>query len=173
MCLSEINLFTMSLKLLLIALVLESKLMGCDRLMNITHNENFTSPLVQCNRNDSDSAENCKSIMRDRHVVIVKPIDNYLSDSNSRKSTYSDRLKYSSILYGIVLLAQENELNQKCYNEIMQIYDGITRKEIWAIKSELQHIHTFVSEFMSFYYHFDISLLSRPLFQKIMRSVVQ
>jgi hypothetical protein len=29
-------------------------------------------------------------------------------------------------------------LNQKCYNEIMQIYAGIGRKEIWAIKSEFQ-----------------------------------
>ncbi|KAG5676992.1 hypothetical protein PVAND_006783 [Polypedilum vanderplanki] len=133
MCLSELkNRHTMPLKLLLIILVLYSKLISCDILINSTRTENFTSPLVQCN---SENSSDCNKIMRDRHVVIVKQIDNYLSEASSKYSTYNDRLKYSSILYGIVLLAQENELNQKCYNEIMQIYDGIGRKETWAIKT--------------------------------------
>lgn len=48
-----------------------------------------------------------------------------------------DQLKTMSILYGVVKLATERQLNTQCYRELNQIYDGIHRKEIWAIKGKL------------------------------------
>lgn len=74
-------------------------------------------------------------------------IVDYMKEASSVYSAYNARLKHISMLYGITLLAQENELNQRCYNEIMQIYDGINHKEIWAIKGKLKsasqvlHLH--------------------------------
>lgn len=48
-----------------------------------------------------------------------------------------DRLKSTSILYGVVkTAAQRSQMNDKCYRELNQIYDGIHRKEIWAIKGK-------------------------------------
>lgn len=47
-----------------------------------------------------------------------------------------DRLKSTSILYGIVKIASERPQVNKCYRELQQIYDGIHRKEIWAIKGK-------------------------------------
>ncbi|XP_055322371.1 O-acyltransferase like protein-like [Sitodiplosis mosellana] len=47
-----------------------------------------------------------------------------------------DRLKSTSILYGVVkTAAQRSQANDICYRELNQIYDGIHRKEIWAIKA--------------------------------------
>lgn len=45
-----------------------------------------------------------------------------------------DRLKSTSILYGVVKIATARQQANKCYRELNQIYDGIHRKEIWAIK---------------------------------------
>jgi hypothetical protein len=143
MCLSGYNKFLKSCTLLLlIALVLKSNLITCDIITNSTNIENHTAPIIQCKNNSDDGVqEDC--ILRDRHVVIVKKIDSYLNEPSSIYSSYAERLKHTSILYGLVRLAQENELNQKCYNEIMQINDGIKRKEIWAMKSKFQHLILF------------------------------
>lgn len=113
--------------LLLIA-VLNTNLIDCDILVNnkTTNKQNASAcGEVECSSN----------IKRDHHVLIV----DYMKESSSNYNAYGDRLKHLSILYGIALLAQENELNQRCYNEIMQIYDGINHKEIWAIKGEPEY----------------------------------
>lgn len=111
--------------LLLIA-ILNTNLIKCDILVNKTSNQNASA----CNNNEECVTKTSTTIVRDHHVLIM----DYMKES----STQSDRLKHISILYGIILLAQENELNQRCYNEIMQIYEGINHKEIWAIKGELE-----------------------------------
>ncbi|XP_055307399.1 uncharacterized protein LOC129571608, partial [Sitodiplosis mosellana] len=47
-----------------------------------------------------------------------------------------DRLKSISILYGIVDIASKRpQATSQCHRELNQIYDGIHRKEIWAIKA--------------------------------------
>lgn len=45
-----------------------------------------------------------------------------------------DRLKSTSILYGVVKIASQRSQTTKCYRELSHIYNGIHRKEIWAIK---------------------------------------
>lgn len=47
-----------------------------------------------------------------------------------------DRLKSTSILYGIVKIASQRPQTNKCYRELNQIYSGIHRKEIWAMKGK-------------------------------------
>lgn len=82
--------------------------------------------------------EKCQAIMRDR-MLLVQKFDDYLRESSSViNAQYTERLKHSSVIYGLTLSAEENQLNQQCYNEIMQIYHGINRKEIWAMKSEFR-----------------------------------
>ncbi|XP_055312462.1 O-acyltransferase like protein-like [Sitodiplosis mosellana] len=47
-----------------------------------------------------------------------------------------DRLKSTSILYGVVDIASNRpQATHQCHRELKQIYDGIHRKEIWAIKA--------------------------------------
>lgn len=144
-CLSGYNKFPKACAfLLLIVFVLKSNLITCDIVINSTNSENHTAPIIQC-KNNSDDGEHEDCILQDRHLVIVKKIDSYLNEPSSIYSSYVERLKHTSILYGLVKLAEENELNQKCYNEIMQINDGINRKEIWAMKSKFQHLIYFIS----------------------------
>lgn len=50
-----------------------------------------------------------------------------------------DQLKTSSILYGLAQIAtergqQQQQQQNQCSREMKKIYDGIHRKEIWAIK---------------------------------------
>lgn len=45
-----------------------------------------------------------------------------------------DRLKSTSILYGVAQIATQWPQQTKCSRELNQIYNGIHRKEIWAIK---------------------------------------
>jgi hypothetical protein len=124
--------------LVLIVLSLSVIAIECDILKSAQNisSESHHQHVKNCSEN---AGESCQNLMQSQqHVVIVKNLENYLNDASNAYNSYNDRLRHSSILYGIVLLAQDNELNQKCYNEIMQIYAGIGRKEIWAIKSEFQ-----------------------------------
>ncbi|XP_062553181.1 uncharacterized protein LOC134218266 [Armigeres subalbatus] len=43
-------------------------------------------------------------------------------------------LKHSSVLYGLISIAERGELSDRCYDEMQQIYEGIKQKEIWALK---------------------------------------
>lgn len=74
--------------------------------------------------------------MRER-LVLMQKFDDYVRDTSLvHSSRHIERLKHTSVIYGLIDAAEENQLNQQCYNEIMQIYHGINRKEIWAMKSE-------------------------------------
>lgn len=118
---------------LLLIVVLNVTTVKCDLNLNKTNNENLTSPLMPCN-----DEEKCKAMVRDR-MLLSQKFDDYLRESSSVLSSHhTERLKHSSVLYGLSVAAEENQLNQRCYNEIMQIYHGINRKEIWAMKSELR-----------------------------------
>lgn len=104
---------------------------SCDTNLNQTNKENLTSPLVSCNDD-----EKCLAMMRDR-MLLMQKFDDYIRETNSVLNTHhTERLRHSSVIYGLIVTAEENQLNQQCYNEIMQIYHGINRKEIWAVKSE-------------------------------------
>lgn len=101
---------------------------SCDRDLNKTSSENLTSSIIACNDD-----EKCKEMMSDR----MQKFDDYIRDTNSfLHAQHTERLKHSSVIYGLIVTAEENHLNQQCYREIMQIYHGINRKEIWAMKSE-------------------------------------
>lgn len=103
---------------------------NCDILLNNTSNVKNASA---CEGDQCGAQHNANgNIVRDHRMLIV----DYVQESSNFYNAYSDRLKHMSILYGIIMFAQENELNQRCYNEIMQIYNGINHKEVWAIKGE-------------------------------------
>lgn len=117
----------------LFAFILNLAKVNCDINLNKTsgENQNLTSPLVSCN-----GEENCKVMMRDRMVLVQQKFDDYLREASSVLNVHTERLKHSSVIYGLIVAAEENQLNQRCYNEIQQIMHGINRKEIWAMKSE-------------------------------------
>lgn len=116
---------------LLALLFLNVTIVRCDLNPNKTNSENLTSSLRSC-----EDEEDCNALMRDR-MLLVQKFDEYVRESSSMlNSHHTERLKHSSLLYGLTVVAEENQLNQRCYNEIMQIYHGINRKEIWAMKSE-------------------------------------
>ena len=115
----------------LFAVILNLSKVNCDINLNKTNSENLTSSLVSC----SDE-EKCKAIMRDRTVLVQQKFDNFLRESTVLNIHHTERLKHSSVIYGLIVTAEENQLNQQCYNEFQQIMHGIKRKEIWAMKSE-------------------------------------
>ena len=117
--------------LTILCTIVSLPLVSCDRLLNKTNGENLTSPIAECNED-----EKCRDMMLSR-IRLVQKLDNYDRETYSiLKAYHTERLKHSSIIYGLIVTAEENQLNQKCYNEIMQIYHGINRKEIWAMKSK-------------------------------------
>lgn len=40
----------------------------------------------------------------------------------------------SSVMYGLLTLDTRHYVNERCHSELRQIYNGILRKEAWAIK---------------------------------------
>lgn len=121
------------LSLVLLLAILGRAKVSCEINLNKTNRENLTSPLVSCSED-----EKCKAIMRDQ-MFLVQKFDDYLRETSLISNGHHlERLKHSSIIYGLIVAAEENQLNQQCFNEIMQIYQGINRKEIWAMKSELK-----------------------------------
>jgi hypothetical protein len=117
----------------LLAIILNVTRVNCDINLNKTNGENLTSPLVSCN-----DGEKCKAMMRDRMVLVQQKFDDYLREASSVLNVHTERLKHTSFVYGLIVAAEENQLNQRCYNEIQQIMQGINRKEIWAMKSEFK-----------------------------------
>jgi hypothetical protein len=116
---------------LLLAIIPNLSKVNCDININKTNGENLTSPLVSC------SDEKCKAMMRDRMVLVQQKFDDYLRESSSvLNAHHTERLKHSSVIYGLIVAAEENQLSQRCFNEIQQIMHAINRKEIWAMKSE-------------------------------------
>jgi hypothetical protein len=128
----------MSFATILLLVLINSIPSNCDINLNKTSSENHTSSLLSCDD------EHCEQIVRDQ-MVLVQKLDDYIKHQSSslKFSAEIDRLKHSSIIYALILIAEENQLNQQCYNEIMQIYDGINRKEIWAMKSEFRYFVVF------------------------------
>ncbi|XP_050073832.1 nose resistant to fluoxetine protein 6-like [Anopheles maculipalpis] len=43
-------------------------------------------------------------------------------------------LKHTSVLYGLISIAERDELSERCYRELQRVYHGIQQKEIWAMK---------------------------------------
>ncbi|XP_053687195.1 nose resistant to fluoxetine protein 6-like [Sabethes cyaneus] len=43
-------------------------------------------------------------------------------------------LKHTSVIYGLISIAERDELSEQCYGELQQIFEGIQQKEIWALK---------------------------------------
>lgn len=97
-----------------------------------------------CNRllqNDSESAGRVQ-----RHEQYSDPIQSgkTAADNNgtaevmtrffSQQYMQSDRLVSSSIIYGLLSVAAQKGERGECFSELNQIYEGIQRKEIWAIK---------------------------------------
>lgn len=123
---------------ILLLTIVNAPKVSCDMNLNQTNSENLTSSLVSCNGD-----EKCKAMMRDR-MLLVQKFDDYIRETSSVINVHhADRLRHTSVIYGLIVAAEENQLNQRCYNEIMQIYHGINRKEIWAMKSELGVEKTF------------------------------
>lgn len=52
----------------------------------------------------------------------------------SQQHVHSDRLAGSSIIYGLLSVAALKGERGQCFSELNQIYEGIQRKEIWAMK---------------------------------------
>lgn len=119
------------LLLTILCTIISLSLVSCDSFLNKTNGENLTSPILECKED-----EKCRDMMHSR-IRLVQKLDDFARETDSILTAYhTERLKHSSVIYGLIVTAEENQLNQKCYNEIMQIYHGINRKEIWAMKSE-------------------------------------
>lgn len=66
------------------------------------------------------------------------PINDTANGSDAVAPSYKeyDQLKTTSILYGVARIATQQPQPNQCYKELNQIYAGIHRKEIWAIKGK-------------------------------------
>lgn len=119
--------------IVLLLAILSRTIVNCEINGNKTNSENLTSSM------SCKDDEKCKAIVRDQ-LLLVQKFDDYIRETSSIISArHIERLKHTSVIYGLVVAAaDEKQLNQQCYNEIMQIYHGINRKEIWAVKSELK-----------------------------------
>lgn len=102
---------------------------------NTSENENLTSQLLTCDDDDGK----CKEIHRD-HLLLVHNFDVRSSSvyNEMNDNAYRSRLKHSSVVYGLLMTASENQLNQKCHKEITRILHGIHKREVWAMKSEFE-----------------------------------
>ncbi|KFB36633.1 AGAP007659-PB-like protein [Anopheles sinensis] len=57
----------------------------------------------------------------------------------------ADVLRHTSVLYGLLSIADRDGLSERCYRELQRVYDGIQQKEIWAMKDKLEKAHLRVS----------------------------
>ncbi|XP_055608039.1 uncharacterized protein LOC129755528 [Uranotaenia lowii] len=53
---------------------------------------------------------------------------------SNRALRQQEILRHTSVVYGLISMAEPEELSQRCYDQMQQIYEGIQQKEIWAMK---------------------------------------
>lgn len=123
------------LSTILLLIFFDFSVVVCDIIiLNNTNSENLTSSIKACNGD-----EKCKEVMRNR-IDRAQKFNDYIGVINfTFNAHHTRRLKHTSVVYGLIVSAKENQMNQQCYNEIMQIYHGINLKEVWAMKSELRN----------------------------------
>ena len=64
-------------------------------------------------------------------------------------------LKHTSVIYGLISIAEPDELSERCYDELQQIYEGIQQKEIWALKGWLGEVAVkYYKIFEEFFFRF-------------------
>lgn len=79
-------------------------------------------------------SETCNDQFCNNSINETKTSNNSKEYASWYKHEQYDRLKSTSILYGLIKIASKRPQTNKCYQELNQIYHGIHRKEIWAIK---------------------------------------
>jgi hypothetical protein len=127
--------FTMSsiIKLCFITLLINGNLVEC-----LTSEFNHNNSNNNSRNGSHESHETCTSQFCDNDRVIMSTLD-YLYNDMKRSNEFSihkDRLLHSSIVYGLISLADKNELNMNCFNNLNTIQKAIHQKEIWAMKSK-------------------------------------
>lgn len=91
-------------------------------------------------RNNTESAGRAHTKHHDELIQSTKAVANTNSTAEvmtrlfSQQFMQSDRLISSSIIYGLLSLAAQKGDGGQCFSELNQIYEGIQRKEIWAVK---------------------------------------
>ena len=97
------------------------------------------SVIVECSRNDTIDFDS-----------DYEEVNDTLSDFDEKKSILfgnrqlnlnRDLMKHSSIIYGLTLIANTDDLSIKCYEELQKINNGINKKEIWAMKGTYFNIN--------------------------------
>lgn len=63
-------------------------------------------------------------------------VDNVSHNLHEYQRDNNNYLERSSVIFGLVKLANKQNFSEKCFNDMQQIYNGIQRKEIWAMKGE-------------------------------------
>lgn len=87
-------------------------------------------------RNGSHESSTCTGQFCGNDQLIMSTLD-YLYNDMKRSNEFSihkDRLLHSSIVYGLISIADKNELNSRCFNNLIAIQKAIHQKEIWAMK---------------------------------------
>lgn len=89
-------------------------------------------------RNVSSGSSSCKGQYCPPHDdhLLVKTLDYLYNDIKRSNDFNRERLMHSSIVYGLISIVERNNINSKCFNDLMTIQDGIHKKEIWAMKCE-------------------------------------
>lgn len=64
--------------------------------------------------------------------------ERFNDDSQTFVSHADDRhWSSTSVMYGLLMLANSDYVNEQCHAELRMIYNGIRRRDIWAIKGLL------------------------------------
>lgn len=105
-----------------------------------TCNAPHCNRLLQNKNNSKDGERTQHSEHHDKLIQSAKAAGDNNSTAEmmvrlfSRQHMQSDRLASSSIIYGLVSVAAQKGESNQCFSELNQIYEGIQRKEIWAMK---------------------------------------
>lgn len=121
---------------ILLTIIVSLSAVGGDSDLNNTNIGEDKSSINECQDEDR-----CSEVMHDMMQRVPNSDSNIRDKKSYMSSQYTERLKHSSIIYGLIVNANEDQLNLQCFNEIMQIYHGINRKEIWAMKSEFRNYY--------------------------------
>lgn len=97
---------------------------------------NFTAPTITTIQNKTLNA----GLSCGQGSTCPKNATSNIDTVGSYSVRVDSFLRSSSVLYGLIGQSTPTDVNQQCYNHLQSVYEGIHKRDIWAMKSKWEFV---------------------------------
>ncbi|XP_063698043.1 nose resistant to fluoxetine protein 6-like [Culicoides brevitarsis] len=121
-------------KVLFFCLLIGQNIQNTVKSSSVTSERNKSNEAFYQRLNQSQRICKRPTCFEDTDDIIVSPLPRIKNDENRAKSISLSDYRKLSVLYALINVAGDSDVNEQCHNELEMIQHGVNTKEIWAVK---------------------------------------